>query len=446
MGVGLEHYLAALLGYSLPLSFPGIIVAFFFRANRGLAIFTGAVSGALMPLLMIALGQNNRVDVLIAAAVLGGLYGWFWSFFGRKDPPAEVDVKTEAAPHRTPITAKAPQQPASKTTAQGPKAEALLTPVKDDDGIAPPGGHDNLDWLENLTPDQKQSMEEISKQIMFTIQGYLLDERPGALNSDNVCVFEYKKSPGIYGIVENTSMLLTSHQSGGMPIASSVYLNTLSSFENAKADPKGHQPIMALSFECALMLLSGRNDVVDQERLKSTMNDSGSDPAPKPLEYDQSKWEVVKDHDKRVAAVLPDLEALGDGYVELFASRVLAVKPNDRDIDAIAREVTAEYQAKYTISEVAEINAAYLEISEKYEEYGRDIFLGVYGVVGDQINLDKVLDEIRQVADYEWVYVYKGKKIRHNDKRATVDGKFFPSIDAAMAFIDDDIENFRNYL
>jgi hypothetical protein len=524
--MGLDHYLVGLFAQALPLSSPAIIVAFFFRADRGSAIFFGAVSAMVLPAAAVALGINSRPDVLMAAAIWGALYGWIWSLLKRETPHVETvtasgpkaggvtpkregfsmkfwlvgipltvlvhffatitiwlvlefngyssrpalangiatiaDVlfliffvrtfmggaKSDAAvppsaPTSTPPNA-APKAkpmasqstPASKTPAQGPLPELNLTSVIDESGSAPAGSHNTLDWLENLTPDQKQSMEEISKQIMFTIQGYLLNERPGALNSDNVCVFELKKSPGIYGIVENTPMLLMLDQSGSTPIASSVYLNTLSSFENAKADPKGHQPIMALSFECALMLLSGRNDVVDQARLKSVIDESGSDPAPKSLNYDQSKWEVVKDHDKRVVAALPKIEALGDEYVELFASKILAVKPNDRDIDAIAKEVEAEFQPKPTISEVEKINAAYLEISEKYEEYGVDIFMGIYEVVGDQIDLEKVLDEIRQVANYEFVYVYKGKKIRHNDTRATVDGKFFPSIDAAMAFID----------
>jgi hypothetical protein len=127
----------------------------------------------------------------------------------------------------------------------------------------------NLDteqFLQNLDPEQKQSLLNITNQVLDTLATYLEDVNAAALSSENICVFAHESTPFTYSVVENPSMVLGMHTSGAMKIVSSIYLNSLNTYSDAQEMPTKRKSIVALASECALLLLTGRNDIVELSR------------------------------------------------------------------------------------------------------------------------------------------------------------------------------------
>lgn len=390
--MGLDHYLVGLFAQALPHSFPAIIVAFFLRADRGSAIFFGAVSAMVLPGAAVALGINSRPDVFMAAAIWGALYGWIWSLLKRGTPHVET------------------------VTASGPKAE----------GVTPKREAFSMKYWVVVIPLTVLVHFIAALTFMIVLELNGVTGRPALAN-------------GLAIIADFLFLAFVAKAFSGGANSDAAGRRTAA----AAAPPKMPSPATTPSKPASKKPAQGL-----QPKLPSHIAlPSGSESAPEPDGYDQAKWKVVKDHDKRVAAALPDIEVLGDEYVELFASKVLAVKPNDRDIGAIAKEVKADLRDKYAISEVEEINAAYQNIANKYGEYATNMFMEVYEIVGDQIDIDKVLERIlSEEKSYAWTVEHNGRVYQHNRVQARVDGKSFPSIEAAKAFIDADIDEFRNYL
>lgn len=191
----------------------------------------------------------------------------------------------------------------------------------------------------------------------------------------------------LYGILFGWGWSLTKRNGGQRIAGSEAGRGTTRATPESDTGNPGLVAIGAYDKSIAPTLSLGRTQETNIIKNSGTSN---------PHNDDRSQWDIIKEHDARVLDALTRIRPLGTVCMELFKSRVLAIEPNERDIDAIAEEVISEFEKSFLISDVEAINSAYKNVTVEFGEFGARLFKKIYEAVGNHMDIDKVVDEIEE--------------------------------------------------
>lgn len=103
---------------------------------------------------------------------------------------------------------------------------------------------------------------------------------------------------------------------------------------------------------------------------------------------------MLQRYNSKALSLFDGLDEFGAVYQVEFVKRAINRQPN-QDLDKIKDAVISEFNSRFTISGKLQINDSLKKMHKLYGDDAADEFIGIYNVVGDELNIEQLEADIK---------------------------------------------------